>query len=268
MVSRPLVWITGAAGGIGQALMQAAVVAGYDVLGLDQRECALPTACATQDAIDDDIETEINSAVPPAPRVSNAVLDLSQSATVTQFCQQQTRLPQALIHAAGILHPASISASDDYLWRHTFAVNLDSAFYLCRTLLPHWQQHGHAAVVLIGSNAGQVPRLNMAAYSAAKAALRQFGRCLALELAGSGGRCNLVSPGSTNTPMLQQLWTEPTSKAATLRGDLAQFRLGIPLQRIASPQQIAQAALFLISNQASHITMQDLVVDGGASLGP
>lgn len=235
----PLLWVTGAAGGVGQAVMQEAQAAGFQVLGLD--------------------------------KVSGSgviAVDLTDCASVRAFCLSQRQcLPTLLIHAAGWLQPAGILETSDQHWRHSFAVNADSAFYLCRELLPHWQQRGNAAVVLIASNAGRVPRLGMAAYGAAKAALAHFGKTLALELAASGGRCNVLSPGSTDTPMLHQLWQQPGDRARTLEGDPAAFRLGIPLGRIAAPSQIAQAALFLVSPAASQITMQDLVIDGGATLG-
>ncbi|RVU34494.1 SDR family oxidoreductase [Rheinheimera riviphila] len=244
MVKPPLLWITGAAGGVGQALMAQAKADGFAVLGLDR--------CVGVDA---------------GVGVDIIQLDLTDSAAVTAFCQAQPQLPDLLIHAAGVLHPAAISDTSDAQWRQTFAVNADSAFYLCRALLPHWQHQGNAAVVLIASNAGRVPRLGMAAYGAAKAALAHFGKTLALELAASGGRCNVLSPGSTDTAMLHQLWQQPEDRARTLGGDAAKFRLGIPLGRIADASQVAQAALFLVSSQASHITMQELVIDGGATLG-
>ncbi|MFZ5604516.1 MAG: SDR family oxidoreductase, partial [Pseudomonadota bacterium] len=78
--------------------------------------------------------------------------------------------------------------------------------------------------------------------------------------------CNIVSPGSTDTPMQQQLWTTPNGRASVLEGSLEKFRLGIPLQRIATPDDIAAAVAFLASDRARHITLHDLRVDGGATL--
>jgi 2,3-dihydro-2,3-dihydroxybenzoate dehydrogenase len=106
----------------------------------------------------------------------------------------------------------------------------------------------------------------MAAYAASKAATHQFTRCLGLELAAYGIRCNIVSPGSTDTPMQRQLWTSPDAVNSILHGSPADFRLGIPLQRIATPQDIATSVCFLASDEARHITLHDLRVDGGATL--
>jgi len=110
----------------------------------------------------------------------------------------------------------------------------------------------------------------MAAYAASKAAATMFTRCLGLELAEFGIRCNIVSPGSTDTDMQRALWPDDRSEAeavaGVVRGSLPDFRVGIPLGRLAAPADIADAVLFLVSEQARHITMHDLYVDGGATL--
>jgi 2,3-dihydro-2,3-dihydroxybenzoate dehydrogenase len=93
-----------------------------------------------------------------------------------------------------------------------------------------------------------------------------FTKCLGLELAAHGIRCNVVSPGSTRTPMQTAMWTQGTGPEAVVRGSLETFRTGIPLGKIATAQEVADAVLFLLSDRASHITMADLYVDGGATL--
>ncbi|MCW5220405.1 SDR family oxidoreductase [Verminephrobacter aporrectodeae subsp. tuberculatae] len=89
-----------------------------------------------------------------------------------------------------------------------------------------------------------------------------------MELASLGIRCNVVSPGSTDTPMQRALWDGDDAAAArVVAGSLEQFRTGIPLGRIAEAADIAAAVLFLCSDGARHITMHNLCVDGGAALG-
>src|SRR5690606_32681922 len=120
--------------------------------------------------------------------------------------------------------------------------------------------------VVVASNAARTPRLDMAAYAASKAAAVMFTKCLGLEVAQHGIRCNVVSPGSTDTPMQRALWSDQRGPEQVVAGDLARYRLGIPLGRIATPHDIASAVVFLLSSEARQITMQELCVDGGATL--
>lgn len=108
----------------------------------------------------------------------------------------------------------------------------------------------------------------MAAYAASKAAASMYIKCLALELSEYNIRCNIVSPGSTNTDMQRKLWNgADVVPKAVLEGDLKNYRLGIPLHKIAEPNEIAEAIYFLASDAAGHITMEELTVDGGATMG-
>lgn len=107
----------------------------------------------------------------------------------------------------------------------------------------------------------------MAAYAASKAAAAAFTRCLGLELARHGIRCNVVAPGSTDTPMLTGMYHDTDAARHSIDGVPADFRVGIPLGKLARPADVADAVAFLLSDRAGHITMHDLVVDGGATLG-
>src|SRR5690606_27134218 len=116
------------------------------------------------------------------------------------------------------------------------------------------------ALVTVGSNAAGVPRQRMSAYAASKAATHMYMRCLGLELAPLGIRCNIVAPGSTLTPMQTGMWTDPASgEQQVLRGSLESFRTGIPLGKLAKPEDVANAVVFLLSDEASHITMASLM---------
>jgi 2,3-dihydro-2,3-dihydroxybenzoate dehydrogenase len=92
-------------------------------------------------------------------------------------------------------------------------------------------------------------------------------KCLGLELAEHGVRCNIVSPGSTNTEMQRQTQAATRGLEGVLNGDPATWRLGIPLRRIAEVGDVADLVLFLLSDRARHITMENIVIDGGATLG-
>lgn len=107
----------------------------------------------------------------------------------------------------------------------------------------------------------------MAAYAASKAASTMFTKCLGLELAQYNIRCNIVSPGSTDTEMQWSLWSDENGAQAAIAGSPEAFKVGIPLKKIATPSNISDAVLFLVTDRANHITMNDICVDGGATLG-
>ncbi|MGW0807861.1 2,3-dihydro-2,3-dihydroxybenzoate dehydrogenase [Nonomuraea sp. NPDC002799] len=174
-----------------------------------------------------------------------------------------------LVNVAGVLLPGAVADAEDDHWRQSFAVNADGVFHVSRAVARRMEARREGAIVTVGSNAASVPRVGLAAYAASKAAARMFTRCLGLEVARHGIRCNVVSPGSTDTSMLRALWAgtdHDDALSATLAGDPGTFRVGIPLGRVADPADVADAVVFLCSERARHITMHDLLVDGGATL--
>ena len=196
-------------------------------------------------------------------------VDIAQSAAIAQaltLIEAELGPIDILVNVAGILRPSSILALSDEDWDATFAVNAGGVFRLSRAVAQRMVPRKTGTIITVGSNAASVPRLQMAAYAASKAAATQFTRCLALELAPHGIRCNIVSPGSTDTAMQRDLWTSPDSEQIVIRGSPENYRLGIPLGRIADPADIAAAVCFLASDAARQITMHDLRVDGGATL--
>ena len=151
-------------------------------------------------------------------------------------------------------------------WARCYDGTATGVFPVCRAAPRRLRERRAGAIAVVSSNAATTPRAGMAAYAASKAATTQFTRCLGLELAPHGIRVNIVSPGSTDTAMQQAMWALGSSREAVIAGDPARWRLGIPLAKIATPDEIARAVLFLLSDQASHITLHDLRVDGGATL--
>ncbi len=238
------VWVTGAGRGIGYEVAQQFVAAGAEVIGLDQ---AFPHAD-----------------YPFATRL----LDIRDSGAVNACCAELLADGglDVLVNGAGVLRLGPTESLSDQDWDDCMAVNASGVFYLLRALVPHFKAQQRGAIVTIGSNAAHVPRMQMAAYCASKAAVTSLTQTVGLELAPFGVRVNLVSPGSTDTEMLRGMLPDEGAMVRTIAGLPAQFKLGIPLNKIATPREIANTVLFLASDLASHITLQDLVVDGGATL--
>ncbi|EGS0391580.1 2,3-dihydro-2,3-dihydroxybenzoate dehydrogenase [Salmonella enterica] len=240
------VWVTGAGKGIGYATALAFVDAGARVIGFDREFTQENYPFATE------------------------VMDVADAAQVAQVCQrvlQKTPRLDVLVNAAGILRMGATDALSVDDWQQTFAVNVGGAFNLFSQTMAQFRRQQGGAIVTVASDAAHTPRIGMSAYNASKAALKSLALTVGLELAGCGVRCNVVSPGSTNTDMQRTLWVSEDAEQQRIRGFGEQFKLGIPLGKIARPQEIANTILFLASDLASHITLQDIVVDGGSTLG-
>jgi 2,3-dihydro-2,3-dihydroxybenzoate dehydrogenase len=172
-----------------------------------------------------------------------------------------------LVNVAGVLRTGPAVSFSDEDWAATFAVNTHGVFHVSRAVARRMVPRRSGVIVTVGSNASGVPRMQMAAYAASKAASTMFTKCLGLELAQHNIRCNVVSPGSTDTAMQRALWADENGAQAVIAGSPETYRVGIPLRRIASPEDVAEAVSFLVSERARHITLHDLYVDGGATLG-
>ncbi|EOU5104482.1 2,3-dihydro-2,3-dihydroxybenzoate dehydrogenase EntA [Salmonella enterica subsp. enterica serovar Montevideo] len=240
------VWVTGAGKGIGYATALAFVDAGARVFGFDREFTQENYPFATE------------------------VMDVADAAQVAQVCQrvlQKTPRLDVLVNAAGILRMGATDALSVDDWQQTFAVNVGGAFNLFSQTMTQFRRQQGGVIVTVASDAAHTPRIGMSAYGASKAALKSLALTVGLELAGCGVRCNVVSPGSTDTDMQRTLWVSEDAEQQRIRGFGEQFKLGIPLGKIARPQEIANTILFLASDLASHITLQDIVVDGGSTLG-
>lgn len=247
------VLVTGAASGIGRAVAVDQARPGVRLGLLDRDPVGLAetaTAVAARGADPLVLEADVTDRAALAAAVGQVVA---------------TGPLDALVSAAGVLVPGRLEEITPEAWSHQVAVNATGVLNLLQACMPHVRDGG--AVVAVSSNAARVPRAGMAAYAASKAATSALVKCIGLEVASRGIRCNVVEPGSTRTAMQRDLWPDPVAgEAAALQGDPSAYRVGIPLGRIGEPEDVAALVGFLISDAARHLTLQQIYVDGGASL--
>ncbi|MTH96593.1 2,3-dihydro-2,3-dihydroxybenzoate dehydrogenase [Roseibium sp. RKSG952] len=238
--------VTGAASGIGRRIAERFSGFGADVTGLDKQAdiSGLPYRLLG--------------------------VDLTAADQVKEVCdilKAERNGIDVLVNAAGVLRTGATEDLSVEDWQACINVNASGPFYLLSQWIPVFKAQRRGAIVNIASNAAHVPRMGMTAYCASKSAMASLSHCVGLELAPFGIRSNLVSPGSTDTPMLRDMAGGPQGYAALVSGLPGQFKSGIPLGKVARVDDIAETVLFLASDQAGHITLQDIVVDGGATLG-
>ena len=162
-----------------------------------------------------------------------------------------------LVNNAGATHVNKpMLEIDEAEYDRIFAINVKGIFLACQAAVPVFRQRGGGVIINIGSTAGLRPRPGLSAYNATKGAVHVLTKSLAVELAPDGIRVCAIAPVATETPLLPS-FLGPAS------GMREKFIATIPLGRLALPQDIADAALFLASAEAKFITGNIMEVDGG-----
>jgi NAD(P)-dependent dehydrogenase (short-subunit alcohol dehydrogenase family) len=165
-----------------------------------------------------------------------------------------------LFNNAGIVPFGTVPETTLETWTAVWETNVGGVFHCCAAALPHMIRQGSGVIVNNASDVAVVGAQRTAAYSATKGAVALLTRSMALDHARQGIRVNAICPGETYVPRWD---TRAEDMDAYLRGVSA----GIPLGRVAAPEEIARAVLFLASDDSSFMTGQLLVVDGGWTAG-
>lgn len=227
-------FVTGAAGGIGRACVKMLLSSGANVIATDQ--------VAPPDLHD---------------KLMPVALDVTKENDVARALSsgyEQFGSLDYIIHAAGIVGNGPIDQVSREDWHKVIDTNLTSAFFVLKHAYPLLCKPGGAAVLFGSSNASNGgSHLSGPAYASAKAALINLNRYCAKEWAPQGVRINAISPGPTDTPMLDRLSAE----------EHAQLKAALPLGRYATPEECAAAALFLCSDHAASITGTNLNISSG-----
>ncbi|SIS08413.1 SDR family NAD(P)-dependent oxidoreductase [Natronorubrum thiooxidans] len=242
--------ITGAASGIGEETAKRCADEGARVIVTD---------------IDTDGGEETVAAIEDAGgEAAFADLDVTDSEAVHAVVDEVAERDglDVMINNAGTGHPGgSLEEIDDGIRDFVIDVNIKGVWNGCHAALPHMKTQGHGSIVNIGSLASILGLPKQAAYSTTKAAVLNMTRTIAAEAGPYGVRANAVCPGFTETQMLEQyLATQDEPEQA--HQELAEQ---YPLKRLGTPEEIANAVLFLASDESSFVSGHGLVVDGGFS---
>ena len=235
--------VTGAGSGIGACIAETYAREGARVAVLD---VDAGKAHAVADRIGE------NALALGCDVVKGAEIDAAIRSTLTAFDRIDI-----LVNNAGISHVNKpITEISEAELDRVIAVNVKGLFLFSRAMVPVFRAGGGGAIINIGSTAGLRPRPGLSAYNASKGAVHTLTQTLAVELAPDKIRVCAIAPVATDTPLL------PTflGPAAGMR---QKFEATVPLGRLAQPQDIANAALFLASDEAAFVTGNIVEVDGG-----
>ena len=180
-------------------------------------------------------------------------LDLSDPASVDKFCGNIKNV-DICVNNAGINYIDSFCDVKDDNWNEILQVNLTGAYKISKVVAKGMVDRQYGRIINVGSIWGNISKIGRAAYSASKSGLKGLTLAMAAELAQHNVLVNMVSPGFTKTDLTETILGEEGIK---------EIQKGIPLGRIALPQDIANAIVFLASDLNTYISGQDLVVDGG-----
>src|SRR5688572_21456728 len=246
-----VVLITGAAKGIGRAAAERFARDGAHVALIDRDAPALEETVRRLCA-------QGARALPLAADVADA----AEMRTATEACVRAFGRLDVLVNNAGIHFARAIDRYTDEEIDRILAVNLKGALYAIRAAVPHLRRKG-GSIVSVSSMTGLVGQDQGSVYVATKGALISLTKALALELAADGIRVNCVCPAGVDTPLMRDWAATLPNPDAVLRSQASMHLTN----RLASPEEIAAAILFLASPDASFITGVALPVEGGATLG-
>lgn len=237
--------VTGAASGLGHELCRLLVEAGVETVGVDRAPAQ------------DDLRGSNHYA-----HVSGSVSDEATWREVDALLDKSMPESLGLVTAAAVLDEVGsiLETSKETLTR-TLDINVVGTALAMKALLPRMIAHGGGPIVAIGSVSGSFGEQQLAAYTASKAAVRGLARTIAMDHARQGVRVNVLSPG----PMMAGLFKRHMESAADSRKFEATRANRQPAGRILDPRHVAQAAIFLLSEESGAFIGEDLMADGGLS---
>ena len=240
--------VTGAAGGVGEGIARLFVAEGAKVLIADLDADKAQQVAASLGAQARSVRCDVSK---------RADIDAALKACVDAF-----GAPDIVVNNAGTTHRnQSMLDVDEATFDRVFAVNVKSIYHMTQAVVPLMKARKSGCIVNIGSTAGIRPRPGLSWYNASKGAVNVLSKSMAAELGADGIRVNAVCPVMGATGLIEQfLGTADTPEAR------AKIIAGIPLGRMSTPEDVAEAALYLASDGACFITGVELPVDGGRTI--
>ena len=236
--------VTGAAQGIGRAITDTFLREGADVVAIDLREDLLAEAFGGRE------------------RVRTARLDVTDAAAAAALAQAHGDVA-VLVNCAGWVAAGTILDSDPADLDRSFRINVNSMMNTIRAFLPAMRERQSGSIINIASVVSSVmPAPNRFAYGTSKAAVIGLTMSVARDYVTDGVRCNAISPGTVDSPSLGDRLRATGDEAAAR----AAFVARQPMGRIGTPQEIAEVAVLLASDEATFMTGANVVIDGGMSL--
>ena len=248
--------ITGAGSGIGRACAN-----------LFAQEGAIVIVADIDERLGKEVASEISARGFIADFIKLDVTDESSWLNAYKFVQEKHSRLNILVNNAGIAFGGSITELSLHDWRRLMAVNLDGVFLGTKHAIPLMQKNDGGSIINVSSASGIVGSPTAAAYCTSKGGVRLFTKAVALECAQARNniRVNSVHPGVVATPMFEKgpTWNDFVNQMGGLEGAWKKLAESAPLDRVAEPQEIANAILFLASDASSYMTGSELIIDGG-----
>jgi len=238
-----IAFVTGGAGGIGEAIAKRLASEGASVAIVDTDE-------AKGQRIADTISSEGGSST----FINCDIRFRDQVRASAEIAQQRLGPITILVNNAGIGLRAPFLDMSDEIWRAVIETNLTGAFIVAQEVCQKIVKNGGGSVVNMASTAARMANSEQTAYSVAKAGLEAMTRVMAFELAPLGVRVNAVAPGTISTGLLSAMLTEHAKSERIRR---------IPAGRFGTPDEVAVVVAFLVSEDAKYITACSLPIDGG-----
>ncbi|MCK8787289.1 SDR family oxidoreductase [Roseomonas sp. NAR14] len=237
--------ITGAGSGIGRAAALLFAREGA-MLGLVDRDAAGLAATAAE--IGAEVVTRVSDVGEPGAAEADAAAVLERFGRI-----------DALFTAAGLSPGGTVLSIDPAAWDATMRVNVNGTWLWARAVLPAMRAQGKGSIVTVASQLARAGGRNNTAYITSKGAILSLTKTMALDFAPDGVRVNAILPGAIDTPMLNRSFGRAPVPDAAREASRARH----PMGRFGRPEEIAQAALYLASDESSFTTGSELVVDGG-----